>query len=52
MRKYDTIRCSDKEDVKRTLRVDLSIAGYHAVVGGSSGLLITITEVPDKEVTE
>ena len=51
MRKYDTIRCSDKEDVKRTLR-DLSIAGYHAVVGGSSGLLITITEVPDKEVTE
>lgn len=45
MRKYDTIRCSSKEEVRAILR-DLGLAGFHAVVGGGS-LIITITGVPD-----
>lgn len=44
MKIYDTIRCHDKADVRKTLR-SLSIAGFHAVVGGD-GLTITITEAP------
>ena len=48
MRKNDTIQCANKEDVKQMLK-DLSAAGFHAVVGGSSGLIITITGVPETE---
>ena len=46
MKKNDVIRCKSKEDVRQTMR-DLSLAGFHAVAGGSNGLTITITEVPE-----
>ena len=46
MKKNDVIRCKSKEDVLQTMR-DLSLAGFHAVAGGSDGLTITITEVPE-----
>lgn len=45
MKRYDTMRCSNAEDVRAQLR-NLNAAGFHAVVGGD-GLTITITEVPD-----
>lgn len=46
MKKNDVIRCKSKEDVRQMMQ-DLSLAGFHAVVGGSDGLTITITGVPD-----
>ena len=48
MKKNDTIRCTDKADVKQFLQ-DLSLAGFHAVAGGSDGLTITITGVPETQ---
>lgn len=46
MKKNDVIRCKSKEDVRQMMQ-DLSLAGFHAVAGGSNGLTITITEVPE-----
>ena len=46
MKKNDTIRCTSKEDVRQMMQ-DLNLAGFHAVAGGSDGLIITITEVPE-----
>ena len=46
MKKNDVIRCKSKEDVRQRMQ-DLSLAGFHAVAGGSNGLTITITEVPE-----
>ena len=46
MKKNDVIYCKSKEDVRRMMQ-DLSLAGFHAVAGGSNGLTITITEVPE-----
>ena len=46
MKKNDIIRCFDKADVRQMMQ-DLSLAGFHAVAGGSDGLTITITEVPE-----
>lgn len=48
MKKYDTIRCKDRDDVRQVLR-DLSTAGFHAVADGNDGLTITITGVPETE---
>ncbi len=46
MKKNDVIYCKSKEDVRQMMQ-DLSLAGFHAVAGGSNGLTITITEVPE-----
>lgn len=46
MKKNDVIHCKSKEDVRQMMQ-DLSLAGFHAVAGGSNGLTITITEVPE-----
>ena len=46
MKKNDVIYCKSKEDVRQMMQ-DLSLAGFHAVSGGSNGLTITITEVPE-----
>ena len=46
MKKNDVIYCKSKEDVRQMMQ-DLSLAGFHAVAGGSDGLTITITEVPE-----
>lgn len=46
MKRYDTLRCSNAEDVRAQLR-NLNAAGFHAVVGGQDGLTVTITEVPE-----
>ena len=46
MKKNDVIHCKSKEDVRQMMQ-DLSLAGFHAVAGGSEGLTITITEVPE-----
>lgn len=46
MKKNDVIYCKSKEDVRQMMQ-DLSLAGFHAVAGGSDGRTITITEVPE-----
>lgn len=46
MKKNDVIRCASKADVRQMMQ-DLSLAGFHAVAGGSDGLIITITGVPE-----
>ena len=46
MKKNDVIYCASKADVRQMMQ-DLSLAGFHAVAGGSDGLTITITEVPE-----
>ena len=46
MKKNDVIYCASKADVRQMMQ-DLSRAGFHAVAGGSNGLTITITEVPE-----
>ena len=46
MKKNDVIYCKSKEDVRQMMQ-DLSLAGFHAVAGGSNGMTITITEVPE-----
>ena len=46
MKKNNVIYCKSKEDVRQMMQ-DLSLAGFHAVAGGSNGLTITITEVPE-----
>ena len=46
MKKNDVIHCTSKEDVQQMMQ-DLSLAGFYAVAGGSDGLTITITEVPE-----
>lgn len=46
MKKNDVIHCKSKEDVRQMMQ-DLSLAGFHAVAGGSDGLTITITGVPE-----
>ena len=46
MKKNDVIRCASKADVRQMMQ-DLSLAGFHAVAGGSNGLTITITGVPE-----
>ncbi|MBQ1402030.1 MAG: hypothetical protein IIY90_01865 [Oscillospiraceae bacterium] len=46
MKKNDIIRCASKADVRQMMQ-DLSRAGFHAVAGGSNGMTITITEVPE-----
>lgn len=48
MKKNDVIYCKSKEDVRQTMR-DLSLAGFHTVAGGSDGLVITITGVPETQ---
>lgn len=48
MKKNDVIRCASKADVRQTMQ-DLSLAGFHAVAGGSDGLVITITGVPETQ---
>lgn len=48
MKKYETIRCKDRDEVRQVLR-DLSTAGFHAVADGRDGLTVTITEVPETE---
>ena len=48
MKKNDVIHCASKEDVRQMMQ-DLNLAGFHAVAGGSNGLTITITEVPETQ---
>lgn len=48
MKKNDVIYCKSKADVRQMMQ-DLSLAGFHAVAGGSNGLTITITEVPETQ---
>ena len=48
MKKNDVIRCTSKEDVRQMMQ-DLNRAGFHAVAGGSDGLVITITGVPEPQ---